>query len=122
MNGQPVRPLEVAASLLLPQWKLLPGEEELTVMDIRIQGEGKTIRYHLLDYYDVPTATSSMARTTGYTCSAAAELILQGLFTEKGVYPPELVGRRADCFDFVLQYLQQRGVHWQKEERAIFQP
>jgi len=31
------------------------------------------------------TNTSSMARTTGYTCSAAARLVLNGDFTKKGI-------------------------------------
>ncbi|HMR93646.1 MAG TPA: saccharopine dehydrogenase C-terminal domain-containing protein [Chitinophagaceae bacterium] len=112
VNGLPVRPLDMAVSLLLPQWKLQPGEPELTVMQIIIKGEGKIIRYGLLDHYDAATGISSMARTTGYTCTAAAELILQGLFTEKGVYPPELVGNREACFEFVLSYLGERGVRW----------
>ena len=34
------------------------------------------------------TKTSSMARTTGYTCTAAVNLIAKKLFTEKGVFPP----------------------------------
>mgnify|MGYP000710591599 CR=1 FL=1 len=40
------------------------------------------------------TKTSSMSRTTGYTATAAANLFLDGLFDEKGVFPPELVTKR----------------------------
>jgi len=60
-----------------------------------------------------------MARSTGYTCPAAVNLIANGLFTEKGVYPPELVGRDKTCFDFVLDYLGERGVHWRKTTRPV---
>ena len=38
-----------------------------------------------------------MARTTGYTATAAANLFLEGLFHEKGVFPPELVGKHKAC-------------------------
>jgi saccharopine dehydrogenase-like NADP-dependent oxidoreductase len=57
-----------------------------------------------------------MSRTTGYTCTASAELILRGLFTGKGVFPPELVGGENTCFEFVVDYLGARGVHWKKKE------
>jgi len=71
--------------------------------------------YQLYDEYDAATQTSSMARTTGYTCTAGAELVLQGLYTEKGVSPPELVGRNDACFDFIMRYLALRGVNYRVE-------
>jgi hypothetical protein len=37
------------------------------------------------------------------------------LFTEKGVFPPELVGKNKNCFDFVINYLKERGVNWKVE-------
>ena len=58
------------------------------------------------------TKTSSMARTTGYTCTAAVNLITKGLFNEKGVFPPELVGKDKNCFEFVMNYLEERKVNW----------
>lgn len=119
IGQQQVAPLDVTTALLLHQWKLLPGEAEFTVMKVQLSDHTQEITYSLLDYYDPASGFSSMARTTGYTCTAAAELILQGLFTEKGVFPPERVGSNASCFDFVLQYLQQRGVHWIKTTQSI---
>ena len=58
-----------------------------------------------------------MARTTGYTCTAAVNLIAKKLFTEQGVFPPELVGKNKKCFDFVMSYLGERGVKWEKKEK-----
>ncbi|RXK60536.1 saccharopine dehydrogenase [Lacibacter luteus] len=115
VNGKEIAPLQLTTKLLIDQWKLGETEEELTVMKVLLHGEGKTIEYDLLDKYDTATQTSSMARTTGYTCTAALQLMAQNLFTEKGVFPPELIGHRKDCFDFVLNYLEQRGVHWKKK-------
>jgi len=108
-----ITPLEFTSRLLLNQWKLDPEEEEFTVMKVIIKGEGKTIEYDLLDRYDVATKTSSMARTTGFTCSAVVNLIAKGLFTEKGVSPPEIIGKNKECFDFVMKYLKDRNVIWQ---------
>ena len=59
-----------------------------------------------------------MARTTGYACTAAAQLVLDNLFTEKGVFPGELVGKHQRCFDAMLQYQAQRGIEYRKEERT----
>ncbi len=118
-NGATISPLQFCSKMLIDNWKLEPGEQELTVMKIIIEGNEKgeniKIEYNLLDKYDVKTNTSSMARTTGYTCTAAANLIIKGLFSEKGVFPPELVGKHKNCFDYVFSYLKERGVHWNKK-------
>jgi len=90
-------------------------EEDLTVMKVVLHGEGKTIEYHLLDYYDAASQTSSMARTTGYTCTASVNLLAKNLFTKKGVFPPELVGDNKACFDFVFNYLKERSVNWRRK-------
>lgn len=112
VSGALISPLDLSSQLLTRQWKLEPDEEEFTVMKVIIQGEGKTITYDLYDQYDQETKISSMARTTGYTCTAAVNLITWEMFKEKGVFPPELIGDKEDCFQFMLQYLGNRGVNW----------
>ncbi|MBL7730296.1 MAG: saccharopine dehydrogenase NADP-binding domain-containing protein [Chitinophagaceae bacterium] len=118
VNENSVIPLDFTSRLLVNQWKLQPGEEEFTVMKVIVKGEGKKISYDLFDSYDAATQTSSMARTTGYTCTAAVNMMAEGLFTDKGVFPPELIGGNKDCFDFILRYLQDRNVNWRKTEEA----
>lgn len=117
INGTPVRPIDVTAKLLFPKWKLKPGEEEFTVMRIRITGEehGETCThtYNLLDRTDRATHTLSMARTTGYTCTAAVHLVSRGQFTRHGICPPEYLGESEADFNFIIQHLQARGVHYQ---------
>ena len=114
VKGMKVRPIDVTAKLLFPKWKLKPGEEEFTVMRIRLSGEenGKPRRYQydLLDRTDKQTHTLSMARTTGYTCTAAVNLVLDGKFTRKGISPPEFLGEDGDNFEFILSHLKERGV------------
>jgi lysine 6-dehydrogenase len=114
VNGAAVIPLEVTSKILTDQWKLSEEEEEFTVMKVIIKGEDQTVEYNLYDQFDPVTKTSSMARTTGYTCNAAVHLIANKLFNKKGVYPPELIGDDKKCFDFVLAYLKERNVDWVK--------
>lgn len=116
LKGQKIRPVDVASKLLFPRWKYEKGEEEFTVMRIIIEGTEKGVKkkytYDLLDWYDSKTQTSSMERTTGYTCTAVANLVLEKLYTQKGIIPPEYLGKDEKCFQFVLNYLKSRGVNY----------
>lgn len=116
VNGKRVRPIDLTAKLLFPKWKLKPGEQEFTVMRIRIDGEDNnrpgSYEYNLLDYTHQQTKTLSMARTTGYTCTAAAHLVLDGKFSKKGICPPEYLGEEEENFQFVMGYLKRRGVQY----------
>ena len=114
VKGMQVVPMDFSSKLLFKSWKLNPADKEFTVMRIAItgseKGEPKHIVYDLLDEYDAASETSSMARTTGYTATAAVNLIINELFENKGVFPPELVGKYQKCFDFMLAYLKERNV------------
>lgn len=120
INGIEISPLEFSSKILFDEWKLGTTEKELTVMRISLKGtdkEGneKNIVYHLHDEFCEKTNTSSMARTTGYTATAAANMFLNGLFDEKGVFPPELVGKHKACFNYFISYLKDRNVIYRKE-------
>ena len=110
-----VRPRDVTEALLFSAWQFEEGEPDLTVMRIVVEGRqnGGGVRhtYNLLDYYNPETETSSMARTTGYTCTAMVNLVAGGLWKEPGLAPPEIVGRNVDCYNAVLKHLEDRGVH-----------
>lgn len=119
VNGKSVIPLEFSSKVLFNEWKLEDTEKEFTVMRITIKGKNNaekntTIIYNLYDAYCLKTRFSSMARTTGYTATAAANLILKGIFKDKGVFPPELIGKHEICFNFILQYLSDRNVNYVK--------
>lgn len=118
INGTALRPIDFSSKILFKEWKLGAEEEEFTVMRVIVEGEkdGKQerVEYNMLDRYDPVTKISSMSRTTGYTCTAAVQLLAKGMFKEQGVFPPELVGKDAACFEFVLGYLKERGVNWVK--------
>lgn len=116
VNGVSVVPLEVTSRILFNEWKLGEDEEELTVMKVILIGEGRTITYSMLDRYDPVTRISSMSRSTGYVATGTVNMLAAGLFTEKGVFPPELVGKHKACFDYVLKYLAERKVIWEYAE------
>jgi len=124
VNGTPVSPLQFTSKILFDEWKLEETEEELTVMRVTVKGKNKKgqieeVVYNLHDEYCVKTKTASMSRTTGYTATAAANLFLEGLFTEKGVFPPELLGKHKTCFDYILNYLEQRNVIYKKTKKIV---
>lgn len=109
-----ISPLQFTSRILFKEWKLGEEEEELTVMKVILHGEGKTVTYSMLDRYDPVTRISSMSRSTGYVATATVNMLAADLFKEKGVFPPELVGRHKPCFDYVLAYLAERNVMWNK--------
>jgi saccharopine dehydrogenase-like NADP-dependent oxidoreductase len=90
------------------------GDEDFTVMRVILEGEEnnlpKTYAYNLLDHFDRVTKTTSMARTTGFTCTAAVNLVLENKFTRRGISPPEYIGEDEACFRFVLKHLEERNV------------
>jgi lysine 6-dehydrogenase len=120
INEIKISPLRVTSQILFNEWKLGLEEEELTVMKVILDGEKngekRKVEWSLLDYFDKETKISSMARTTGYTCTAAVNLIAKKLFNKKGVFPPELIGKDNKCFDFVVEYLKKRNVNWKRSE------
>ncbi len=113
-NGFKIKPIDFTSKILFPLWQLKPGDREFTVLKILIEGieKGKTkiYNYYLYDEFDEETQTTSMARTTGYTCSAVADLILNNKFGRKGIIPPEFVGENEKCFNDIVQYLKQRNI------------
>jgi len=119
VKGNKVRPVDLTAELLFPKWKLEKGEKEFTIMQVIIEGtqKSKPVKYiyDLYDEYNPASDTFSMARTTGYTCTGAAELVLNGSFSEKGVSPPEYIGRNEKNFEFMLKHLAERGVVYREE-------
>ncbi len=115
VKGQQVAPMDLTARLLFDEWRMRPGERDLTVMQVILEGSqaGQHVRYSyfLLDRYDDPTQTTAMARTTGYTCAIVARQVLDGLFASRGICPPEYVGRKKGCYEHLLSEYAKRGIH-----------
>lgn len=114
IDGKEIMPLELTSKLLFPLWSFSEGEEDLTVfrMEVKgkINGKNATYKFELFDKMDLEKGISSMSRTTGYTATAMVRLILYKKFNEKGVFPPELIGKNIDNYLFVMRELGKRGV------------
>jgi len=116
MNGIEVIPFDFTTQILFDAWKLGPEEPEFTVMRIILRGTennvNKEIIYELYDEFDANEKISSMARTTGFTATGTVEMILNKVFTENGVFPPELIGKDPACFEFIISYLKERNIRF----------
>ena len=116
IKGQKIKPVDLTSKLLFPKWKLEENDIDITVMRITIKGiqdgEFQEIEYNLYDEKDSVNQVSSMARTTGYTCTAVVDLILEGKFATAGVNPPEYLGIEKDHFNYILNYLKDRDVNY----------
>ncbi|HEY3383161.1 MAG TPA: saccharopine dehydrogenase C-terminal domain-containing protein [Vicinamibacterales bacterium] len=119
IGGAMISPLEFTSRIMFPVWKLRPEEEEFTVMRVEIEGDNRDgrrekVTYNLLDRFDTTNKVTSMARTTGYTATAAVRLLADGLYSRKGVLPPEFVAEDDRAFAFVLAHLKERNIHFHK--------
>ena len=123
VDGQAVKPLSLTSKLLFDEWRLGEGEADFTVMEVVIEGQrnGDRVRYsyYLLDKYDEQTETTSMARTTGYTCTIVARQVLKGLFTREGICPPEFVGRTAGCYNDLLDEYGKRNIELSETKEIV---
>ena len=115
IEGQAVKPIDVTSKLIFDHWRVREDEEDLTIMQVIIDGQkgDKKLRYtyDMLDKYDRKTQTTSMARTTGYTCTIVARQVIGGLFIQKGICPPEFIGRTKGCYENMLTECESRGIH-----------
>ena len=114
VNGKKIKPIELTAKLLFPFWSPDKGERDFTILDILIEGiqNGKKTSHHyfVFDKYDPKEDNSSMARTTGFTCCAAARYLLEHNYDRKGICPPEFLGEDENCFNYIISYLKKKSI------------
>ena len=102
------------------KWKLDEGEVDITVMKIIAEGLksglAHSIIYDLYDEYDPISNIHSMARTTGYTATITARMVLNGLYGHIGISPPEYLGKHQACVDFLFEEFEKRNIHYVRTE------
>lgn len=113
-GGQQVRPVDFTARILFSRLQLQPGEEDLTVLRVVVEGEkhGRPLCliFELFDRFDRSSGIHSMARTTGYTATMLARALARGLIRRKGIIAPEMLGFEPEVFSFVRGGLEKRGI------------
>lgn len=119
VNGQKLIPMDVTARLLFPLWQMKKDDRDITVMKItaegRIGSQATSYTFDLFDEFDEDTGIHSMARTTGYTATLGARLILNGVFSTKGLFYPETVARQTDVLPYIIDGLRDRSVRIAEE-------
>jgi saccharopine dehydrogenase-like NADP-dependent oxidoreductase len=115
IGGRSIKPVALTSKLVFPFWAPEENEEDFTILQFSICGkaDGKNVEhvYTVFDRFNSKTHTSSMARTTGYTCCAVARFILEEKYNKKGICPPEYLGADEKCYNNVLGYLTRKGIN-----------
>ncbi len=113
VDGVEVVPQRLTAAVLMPL--LRQGDErDLSVLRVVVEGRkaGRTARltFEMIDFYDREARVTSMARTTGYTCSIIIGMVLRGRFGGPGVAPLERVFADADRYAELREELARRDM------------
>ena len=88
-----IRPIDLTSRLLFDHWNLAEDDKEFTVMKIIIEGNAGKSEYSTYDETDMDSKMSSMSRTTGFTATSVARLMINGQISHKGILAPENIGR-----------------------------
>lgn len=107
-------PIKRITARILERRLYRPEVEDLLAMKVEVSGtiggHYKTYTYHLLDRYDREKGITAMARTTAYTATSVAEILISGVELGSGVKPPEMIGRDERLFRILLNRLERRGI------------
>lgn len=126
VGGSEVIPFDVTSALLFNQWKYEGGEADFTIMRVTLTGSERGVHtkytYHLLDRFDPKSGMSAMSRTTGYTCTSVVQLVAGGIYSEKGISPPEYIGMDERRFSSIEEYLAMRNIVLVKEKSTEKEP
>ncbi|MGQ9506398.1 MAG: saccharopine dehydrogenase family protein [Candidatus Bathycorpusculaceae bacterium] len=122
VDGLSVSPRKLTVKLFERKlWK--PEVKDVVALKVEVSGikNGKETlySYSLLDRYDEKIGFTAMARTTAYTASIIAQLILKKAIREKGVIPPEKIGMNGKLFKLFLEELERRGSKITEEKIVV---
>jgi lysine 6-dehydrogenase len=112
-NGIEIAPSDVLAVLFRDRLKFTERDRDITLMKVEVVGtkDGKKFRYiqEMVDRYDESSHVTSMARTTGFTCSVVAEILARKMYSETGFFAPEKA-IKGDYYNTLLEGLSRRGI------------
>lgn len=110
VDGVPVDRRRFLVALIEPQLQYRAGERDVVVARIDLMGKIAGTRYRALyqclDFRDLNTGFSAMARTVGFTASIGAQMIGTGKIRKRGLLSP-----LCDLpYDLVVHELGKRGI------------
>jgi len=122
VEGASVYPRQITTKLLERKLKK-PDVPDILTMHVQVDGkkDGRSIMYsyYMLDRYDKKSKVTAMSRTTGYTTSCVAQLLAKKLITEKGVIPPEKLGKDEKLYKKLIAMLKKRGVRVKESKKSL---
>ncbi|HEX8151549.1 MAG TPA: saccharopine dehydrogenase C-terminal domain-containing protein [Thermoanaerobaculia bacterium] len=87
IDGLTLAPRRLLGKLLVDT---LPHDEpDYVLVRVEFVGEGRRLRYDIIDAYDPETGLSAMMRTTAFPASIVALMMARGQTTPKGALPQE---------------------------------
>jgi len=93
---------------LFEHWKLTDEDEFTFMLIVAVTEDGKEISYTIYD--ERTNGWSSMSRTTGLTACAFTKLLISKNMLEKGMQCPEVLGMNEENYNFVIDYLLEKGI------------
>jgi saccharopine dehydrogenase-like NADP-dependent oxidoreductase len=118
VDGVVVSPRKLTVKLFEQKLRK-PEIKDIVALKVEVAGvkNGRQTRYvyHLLDHYDEKRGITAMARTTAYSASIIAQLMLKKALKEKGVVPTEKIGKNNALFQLFLDELKKRGIRITEE-------
>ncbi|MBV8520007.1 MAG: saccharopine dehydrogenase NADP-binding domain-containing protein [Acidobacteria bacterium] len=104
VDGVTVKPRRVLGDLLVQN---LPHDEpDVVLVRVKFAGDGRRLRYDIIDRQDPETGLSAMMRTTAFPASIVALMMARGQTTSRGALPQE----RCIPPDAFMQELAQRKI------------
>ncbi len=112
VGDQPVIPRKVLEAVLDSEMKL-EEEEDVTLLRIIVEGRraGKpeTHIFEMIDPFDSEKGYTSMAKTTSFPASVAAQMIASGKISQRGSLFPEDIFHD-ELYQPLMEELEKRGV------------
>jgi saccharopine dehydrogenase-like NADP-dependent oxidoreductase len=121
IDGSAVSPRKLTVKLFEQKLRK-PEIKDVVALKVEVSGvkDGKqtSFVYHLLDYYDEKRGITAMARTTAYSASIIAQLMLKKTLSKKGVVPTEKIGMNNKLLKSFFEGLEKHGIKVAEEKKA----
>jgi lysine 6-dehydrogenase len=99
----------------------LGDDKDVTLLRVDVVGRRSDSHMHytydMIDYFDEAKQVTSMARTTAYPASIAAQMIARGEIKDKGIVPPE-TAFKGPTYTKLVTELAKRNINFKETVRS----